>query len=129
MPKKSNIGKETRFKKGESGNPKGRPKKVVSSLLSTLKQEGYQSVGKAQVAELYEALMGLDLERLQELKADPMQPMIIGIVVAEILDKRKAFKALNEMLDRAHGKASQEGTFTIKDIPVPKITWDDEGDS
>ena len=43
-PNINKEGLETRFKKGQSGNPKGRAPKVLTSILKELKSKGYQEV-------------------------------------------------------------------------------------
>ncbi len=99
------------FKKGQTGNPNGRPKKTVSKTLEELKAEGYEGITPQQVKETYEVLVTLDEDKLKALIADKEQPMINRIVGREILNK-KGFEIIEKMLDRAHGKATQKTEVT-----------------
>lgn len=97
------------FKKGESGNPKGRPKKLVSSILAGLKEEG-ELVTRTMVEQTYQVLMSLTQSQLSTIANDKEQPMINRIVSKEMLSK-KGFEIIEKMMDRANGKATQ-----VKDI-------------
>jgi len=101
-----NIDNLKPFKKGQSGNPKGRPKANLGRTIDELATRGFKRVPRAQVVEAYEALIGVDRETLKELKEDATQPAIVGLVASALLDKAKGFQILETMLDRAHGKAT-----------------------
>lgn len=93
------------FKKGQSGNPKGRPKKLVTSILAELKEEG-ELVTRSIVEQTYQVLMSLTQEQLTRIASDKRQPMINRIVAKEMLGK-KGFEIIEKMMDRANGKATQ----------------------
>jgi len=95
--------KEHEWKQGESGNPNGRPKKLVSSILADLKNKG-ELVTRHMVTETYQVLMSLNEEQLKEITNDKEQPMINRIVAKEMLSK-KGFDIIEKMMDRANGKA------------------------
>lgn len=94
------------WKKGQSGNPNGRPKKVFSTVLDSLKKKGYEKVSKSQVRDAYEYLVGIDEKQLKAIVTDIETPMLFRVVGKEILSK-KGFEIIEKMLDRAHGKAAQ----------------------
>lgn len=102
------------FKKGQSGNPKGRPPKLVSHVLNQLKEEGREKVSKSQVREVYEYLIGLDAAKLRLIKNDKNIPMLFKLVAEGILSK-KGFDILERLLDRAQGKATQTQEVSGKD--------------
>lgn len=94
------------FEKGKSGNPKGRPPKLVSSLIQELKDEGYERVGATQIVESYELLTGMPEDEIRQKVNDKSQPMIIRIVGKAMLSA-KGFEILEKMLDRAQGRPKQ----------------------
>lgn len=108
VPGKQPGSKMNRFEKGESGNPKGRPPLLVNAIIKQFKEAGYEKVSKSQVKEAYEYMMGLDESKIKEIASNDKAPMLMRIV-ARTLVKRKhgQFEVLEQMLDRAHGKAAQ----------------------
>ena len=96
-------GKKYQFKKGQSGNPNGRPPKMVSTLLAQLKEEGYERVTAGQVREAYEVMINLDEVKIKDLATDKTQPMFVRIIAKAVLDK-KGFDVIERMLDRSQGK-------------------------
>lgn len=95
------------FKKGQSGNPNGRPPKVLTGLVAELKSQGYERVTATTVTESIEHLIGLPEERLKDLLTDKEQPMSVRIIVKALLSNR-GFETLSAVLDRAHGKPRQQ---------------------
>ena len=95
---------EHQFKKGNKMS-KGRPKKLVSSILAQLKEEG-ELVTKSIVEQTYQVLMSLTQEQLIRIGSDKEQPMINRIVAKEMLGK-KGFEIIEKMMDRANGRPMQ----------------------
>jgi len=94
------------FKKGESGNPKGRPPKLLTELLEDLRAEGFERVTTSQVVDAYETLFGLPVEKLRAVAINEKLPMISRIVAKAMLST-KGFEILEKMLDRAQGRPKQ----------------------
>lgn len=99
--------KKNQFKKGQSGNPKGRPKKLLSSVVAGLKQEGYEEVKSSQIKDAFELLISLDEEKLKQVALDRQMPMVCRIVAKAVVSK-KGFEIIEKILDRVHGKAIQK---------------------
>jgi len=109
-----------KWKKGQSGNPKGRPRKLVSSVIAKLKDKGCEQVDKNAVKQVYQYLIGLTKDELTKMSNDSEVPMIFQVTAKSILSK-SGFEIIETMLDRAHGKATQntklgtsEEGFSIK---------------
>lgn len=109
-------GKVNQFNKGESGNPKGRPKKAFSALATQFKALGYESATPVRIREAYELLLGLPLRSVIEIAGTPRDtesekdndyPAILRIVASEMIGKRR-FEMVREMLDRTIGKPKQD---------------------
>lgn len=111
------------FKKGQSGNPYGPPRKLVSKTIADLKAAGYERVGASGVAEAIEQLIGIPETVLRSIQKDKDQPMCMRIVAEAILQPKGRFNALQTLLDRAHGKAKQQVDLSGEGvIPVPTVT-------
>ena len=104
-------GKKYQFKKGQSGNPNGRPKKLVSTVIADLKAEGYEEGTADHVKQAYQLLIGLDKDKIVEIGKDNEQSMLLRVVSRAILDN-KGFEMIEKMLDRAHGKATNKTEVT-----------------
>ena len=105
MPfKKNEIPKGAKpFKKGQSGNPKGRPKKMVSKILDQLREQGEQ-VTRNMIKNIYQVFLSLPQKKLSEISKDKTYPMMYRILAGEMLGDR-AFDIMEKMIDRANGKA------------------------
>ena len=95
------------WKKGQSGNPKGRAPKLLNSLLAELRQAGYERVGAPTVVEAFEVMMNLPQEEVERLVKDEKVPMSARIVGKAMLSS-KGWDVLQAMMDRAHGRAKQQ---------------------
>ena len=113
-PKKNTVDvplKRTRWlrppwKKGQSGNPKGKPKKIFTQLIDDIKADGGEVVQPRQIAEAYSLLFSLNEAQLWKIVLDSTKPLVIREVAKKMMTK-EWFYIMETMLDRAHGKAKQ----------------------
>jgi len=103
-----------KFQKGESGNPNGRPKKIVSAALDALRLEGEQ-VTAAMAQETINVFLSLTKAKITAIANDEKQSIMFRIIARAML-KDKQFEVLNSLLDRSHGKALQK--LETKDTSV-----------
>ena len=77
----------TPYKKGQSGNPYGPPKKLTSQVLADLKAAGYERVGPSSVTEASEQLIGVPESVLRSIAKDTEQPVFMRILAETLLKK------------------------------------------
>jgi Family of unknown function (DUF5681) len=99
-------GKETGngWKKGQSGNPKGRPKSLLSNVLADLKAEGYEGGTRAELAELASILVNIEEERLKTLIQDKKIGIVSRAIMAVAGKSSSDLNNLKFILELAHGK-------------------------
>ena len=97
--------------KGETGNPKGRPRKGVSAVLSALEAAGHAEVTAEQVRATMGRMLNLSRKELVAIGNDEKAP-IMDALIARALAGKDGWAALNGILDRAHGKAKQQMDVT-----------------
>lgn len=105
------------FQKGQSGNAKGQPRKLVSSVIHDLKSEGITEISKVEIKAVYMMLLNLKITELEERVKDNNQPALVRIVGKAILSN-KGFDVIEKVLDRAMGKPIQEIENTGNSIIV-----------
>lgn len=120
MPKPENLIPH-QMKPGQTLNPNGRPRKLVSHVNAELKAKGIEPISASQVKDCFMMLINLDIEEVKQIaQADSNYPFLYKLCAKELLGKRGA-DMLEKVLDRAIGKAKQqiEAELTIK----PKPDW------
>lgn len=101
------------FPKGVSGNPNGRPPKLVSKINADLKKEGYKPLSPSQIKDSYLILGTLNEDRIKELVSDKDTPMFIRIIARRVIGK-DGFEVFEKLLDRTLGKPKQSYDHTTK---------------
>lgn len=129
MPNPENvIGKGKQFKKGESGNPAGRPRKTVAYINEEMLKAGYTPATTADISNCYLMLINLEMDELTKIVNDKSHPALTRIVGKAILSG-KGFDVIEKMLDRSLGKPTQgvdlSGTVSIAKIESP-LNWPEE---
>ena len=109
------MGKEDiqkfKFKKGQTGNPNGRPKKTISQILELFSEQGHKLPTALEIRDTYLYLTIMPQSELKTIIEDKEQPMLMRICAQNILSK-KGFEIIEKMLDRAIGKATNKTEIT-----------------
>jgi hypothetical protein len=98
-----NGGTLTRPDKGETANPNGRPRKLVSDVIKELENQGVKPVTKQEIQDVYMRLINLEMPDLEAKVKDGKQPALVRIVGKAILSG-KGYEVVERMLDRSIGK-------------------------
>lgn len=97
------------FKKGQSGNPKGRPKKYVLSL----KKEGYKLT---EINDTIQQMISLNYEELKAVYQKD-EATILEKTIASALKKgleKGQLESIETLLNRVYGKPKQEMDITTQ---------------
>lgn len=120
MVKQPHGGSLKMLEKGESGNPWGRPKKLVSQIIADAKADGMEAVTASQVSDVISVLLNYSVDSVKLIAADKTLPILIQRTARRFAGASdKDWDAVVEKaLDRAHGKAKQGVDLTTngKDI-------------
>ena len=109
-------GKLNRFETGDPPGP-GAPKKLVSSLIAQLKEEGYEGVTNGQISDVISLLLNLEKDRVKQLAEDAKQPIYVQRISRRLVTAtdKEIGDFIDKQLDRAHGKPKQVNEHTGKD--------------
>lgn len=117
---------EPRWKKGESGNPNGRPRKWISEL----KESGYKS---SEVNDCILVMLSMTIEELADVYKNP-KSTILEKTVANALKRsleKGSLYSIDTLLNRAIGKPKESidhttNGETMRDIKVTIINGSNE---
>lgn len=112
------------FKKGQTGNKNGRPRKLVSHINKELSDLGYEVCRMNDIKDAYLTLINLPLSEVSKIAAKDTDdyPILYKLVAKELTGKR-GMEMLDRLLDRAIGKAQTKVDVTsdgneIKQTPT-----------
>lgn len=126
MPNKENI-VEHQFKPGESGNPKGRPRKSFASINLDLEAKGIKKLSKTDLIDAYSLIFNSTQEDLKVIIADKHTPFALKLIITELNDKKARARAMADYRDYMFGKAQQSTDVTTNGEKIgnepPTITF------
>ena len=96
------------FKKGQSGNPNGRPPKIATSVIRSLKERGVDRVSRAEIDELIGRLQNLPRKELVELANADDTPMVVALIARGMAGAKGHEFLVRDLWDRQHGRPKQE---------------------
>lgn len=108
-----------RWKKGESGNPNGRPRKYVSQL----KLDGYKI---SEINDTIQNMMSLNVDELKKVWDNP-NATILEKTIASALRKsmeKGNLDSMETLLTRVYGKPKQEMDITTGGDKLNKPTFE-----
>ena len=110
-----------KWKKGQSGNPKGRPRKYVS----TLTDQGYK---KQEVRDTFAAIASMTMQELKELEGNAEATILELTTAKAFIKARKAgrYDLIKSMIELFADKPKQHTETEVKaTVNIPVINWVD----
>lgn len=111
MPTKKQLQNLERgkWRRGQSGNPNGRPRKLLSQIEEQIDFEFSVSLSKADKWQVLESMLELPMPKLEELAQSSDAPAFIVTIASAICADCRAGKmnTLSELFDRFFGKPIQ----------------------
>ena len=110
---------EPRWKKGESGNPNGRPRKYVSQL----RELGYKL---SEINDTIQVMMAMDMEELKSVWDNPKATVLEKTIAAAIRKsiEKGSLYSLETLLTRVYGKP-RENADVKTEMTIRLIDDDD----
>ena len=100
------------YKKGQSGNPNGRPKKSFASINAELEAKGITKLSKTDLLDAYALIFNTSEADLKIIAADKETPYALKIIILEMNDKKTKGKAIADYRDYCFGRAMQNTDIT-----------------
>lgn len=112
------------WKKGQSGNPKGRPKRNFNSINEQLKKIGVKPLKKTHLIESYELIFNSSEEDLKAIATHKDTPYGLKLIIKELNNTKSRSQALKDYRDYMFGKATENKNIEVTEV-VRKIGYGD----
>jgi len=106
-----------KWKKGESGNPSGRPKKIETVIKEHFLEEHNLKLTKTQSQDIIKNILGKTRKELVEMATNEDLPFWIALIAkkAQRDFEKGSIHILDILFDRVYGKPKEEVEQTIND--------------
>lgn len=118
MDRKENL---VYWEKGQSGNPKGRPKSLLGAINNELKNEGIKPVTLCEIKEGFLLSLALPTKKMQEIYENNDAPMFLKITIRELMNKKKGAQFMLAMMERCFGRVGLESVGETVETPSVEI--------
>lgn len=114
--------KNYEYKKGQSGNPNGRPKKIETILNEYFLSEHNLKLSKSQTQDIIKTILGKTKKELIDLSKDDNLPFWVSLIArkAQRDFEKGSIHILDVLFDRVYGKPTEEVNQTITEKPIFK---------
>ena len=103
------------FKKGQSGNPDGRPKKIENILTDYFLAEHNLKLTKSQSQDIIRTILGKTRAELMELAKNDNLPFWVALIAKKATRdfEKGSIHILDVLFDRVYGKPKEEVDHVI----------------
>lgn len=103
------------FKKGQSGNPNGRPKKIENVLTDYFLAEHNLKLTKSQSQDIIRTILGKTKSELMELAKNDELPFWVSLIAKKATRdfEKGSIHILDVLFDRVYGKPKEEVDHVI----------------
>jgi len=95
------------WKKGESGNPAGRPKKTYTQHIADIKDKGYALPTTEEYKDMMLMLLSMTEEDLKQFATEKERPYWVRLIIIDLNNKQSRQKLMSDHRDWLFGKAKQ----------------------